>query len=126
MKIRKIYIFGNLDIPEDSLPLRILPELRREFPDVDFVTIDPNEEWEVPEELVAIDTAYGVYQVTVFDDLDRFEPAPRISLHDFDALTNLKYLHKLGKLKTLHIVGVPPGFSEEEATESVIAVLRKF
>lgn len=120
----KIFVFGNPDLSQDALPLKILPRLRADFPDHKFVTVDPNEEWEVPEHLVAIDTAQGVKAVTVFDDLEAFVPPPRTSLHDFDALTNLRYLMKLGKLKSVSIIAVPPHLSEGQAVTDLIEVLR--
>ena len=86
-----VYVFGNPDIPEDSLPLRILPRLRLAFPDISFEIKDPNEEWDVPETLTIIDTAAGIDAVRVFTDLESFSNAPRVSLHDFDALTQTKF-----------------------------------
>jgi len=107
MKPSKIFVFGNLDLVMDSLPLKMLPELRKKFPQIEFVVQDPNEEWEVPENLVVLDTAVGIKEVMVFDDLEKFTPPPRVSMHDFDALTNLRYLKKLGKLKSVKIIAVP-------------------
>jgi pyruvate-formate lyase-activating enzyme len=40
-------------------------------------------------------------------------------MHDFDALANLRYLKKLGKLKEVRIIGVPPDMDESETIESV-------
>ncbi len=110
-----IFIFGNPDISLDSMPLRLLPRLRELFPAVNFEIKDPNEDWEVPEELVIIDTALGIREVTVFDDLFKFKPAPRITLHDFDALANLRYLQKLGRLRKLKIIALPPDIAEDKA-----------
>ncbi|KKW22468.1 MAG: hypothetical protein UY71_C0023G0025 [Parcubacteria group bacterium GW2011_GWB1_52_7] len=121
-----VYVFGNPDIPEDSLPLRILPRLRLAFPDISFEIKDPNEEWDVPETLTIIDTAAGIDAVRVFTDLESFSNAPRVSLHDFDALTQLRYLQKLGKLKKITVIGIPPAISEGEALKDVSETLRGF
>ena len=120
-----VFIFGNPDLSMDSLPLRILPQLRKKFPSIQFVVKDPNEEWDVPEELTIIDTVIGVKKVTIFDTLEEFTAAPRFSMHDFDALANLRYLKKLGKLKKIRIIGVPPDISEEKAVESIGKILKK-
>ncbi|MEI6238648.1 MAG: hypothetical protein WCP15_03900 [bacterium] len=114
-----VYVFGNSDLEFDSLPLRILPQLRGLFPDVTFEIKDPNEDWDVPEDLVVLDTAFGINEVMVFDDLDKFEKVPRVSMHDFDAITNLRYLKKIGKIKKIKIIGVPPGMDEKMAAEEV-------
>lgn len=115
----KIFIFGNPDLPEDALVLRLMPLLHKEFPQHTFEAVDPNEEWEVPEELLAIDVAQGIDRVTVFNDLKNFTPAPRLTMHDFDALANLRYLAKLGKLRKIKIIGVPPTLSDTEALTQI-------
>ena len=118
-----VFVFGNPDLPADSLPLRILPALKKRCPGAVFKVQDPNEEWEVPEELAVIDTAIGIDKVRIFDGLEDFENTPRVSLHDFDAVTNLRYLQKLGKIKKIKIIGIPPTISEKEAVDSIAAIL---
>src|ERR1035437_8857752 len=115
MQTKTIFIFGNQELEMDSLPLRILPELQKAFPSIHFEIKDPNEEWVVPEKLIIIDTAVGLKKVKVFEDLDSFDTSPHLTMHDFDALANLKYLKKLGKLKEVKIIGLPPDMSESEA-----------
>lgn len=115
----RIFIFGNPDLEEDSLPLRLLPELRKRFPAHSFEVKDPNEEWDIPDELVIIDTVVGTKEVALFTSLSAFQPAPRITMHDFDAFANLRYLEKLGRLKSVRIIGVPPAIGKEEALEKI-------
>ena len=103
-----VYVFGNPNLEMDSLPLKILSELKKQLPKVEFVVRDPNEESDFPEDLVVLDTAVGISEVTIFDSLEQFAQVPRVSMHDFDALTNLRYLQKLGKIKSVKIIGVPP------------------
>jgi len=124
MRIKTIFIFGNPDLAMDSLPLKIAPKLRQEFPSISFEIKDPNEEWNVPEELTIIDTVVGPKEVAIFNDLESFTASPRLSMHDFDALSNLKYLKKLGKLKKVTIIGVPVELSEEKAIEAVSEIIK--
>jgi Ni,Fe-hydrogenase maturation factor len=119
MRKQNVYIFGNPDLEMDSLPIRLIPRLKQLYPDIDFVLKDPNEEWDIPEEMTIIDTAVGVDGVTVFDDLESFASVPRLSMHDYDALTNLRYMKKLGKLKRVKIIGVPPEIDAEEALKKI-------
>ncbi len=119
-----IFVFGNPDLQEDSLPLRILPKLREKFPDIRFEVKDPNEEWDVPEELTVFDTVMGINGVKVMDDIKVFSAAPRVSMHDFDALTNIRYLIKLGKIKKIKVIGISPSMNEPDAVEAVSAVLK--
>ncbi len=118
-----VFIFGNPDLPEDSLPLRLLPALRAAFPDVAFEVLDPNEEWEVPRHVVIIDTVVNLAEVAVFHDLSAFIAAPRVTCHDFDAYANLLLLKKLGKIEEVTIIGVPPT-ATEEVRPRVVGLLR--
>jgi len=119
-----VFVFGNPELKADSLPLKLVPELVRAFPEISFEIKDPNEEWAVPAEMIVIDTIVGPKKVTMFDNLDAFESAPRLTMHDFDALSNLRYLKKLGKLKKIKIIGVPPEISQKKALEAVGKILR--
>lgn len=118
-----VFVFGNPDLPIDSLPLRLVPQLKKIFPQHEFLIKDPNEEWGVPERLIVIDTVKGIDQVKEFHGLDSFSSAPRVSMHDFDALTQLRFLQKLGKLKEVTIIGVSPDIHEQQALASVTALL---
>ena len=122
----QIFVFGNIDIEMDSLPIRLLPALQKYFPNIDFVVLDPNEEWKIPEEMVMIDTVVGIRELTVFDDLKFFVEAPRVSVHDFDAFFNLIYLQKLGKLKKIKIFGLPFGMTEATAEEVLTNAIDKW
>jgi hypothetical protein len=121
---KQVYVFGNINVENDSLPLRMISKLQEKFPDIKFEVRDPNEEWEVPEEFVIIDTVIGIKGVKVFKALDKFLSAPRVSMHDFDFLTNLQYLSKLGKIKKIKIIGLSPDMNEREAIKKVSAILR--
>jgi len=120
----KVFVFGNPDLDFDSFPLRILPELKKRLPEIDFEIKDPNEEWGVSEsELIIIDTVVGIDKPTVFENLENFSAPPRVSAHDFDAYTNLKYLQKLGKIKKIEIIGLPSMISKDVAIEFAIKIL---
>ena len=120
-----VYVFGNPDVSEDALPIRLVPLLRKACPSITFEVKNPNEEWEVPERLVVIDTVVGIDHIHEFHGLDDFARAPRVSMHDFDALTQLRLLQKLGRIKKVSIIGVPPDIEEHQALEAVVALLEK-
>ncbi|HEY4497434.1 MAG TPA: hypothetical protein VJC20_01605 [Candidatus Paceibacterota bacterium] len=119
----KIIVLGNPEMDSDALPLKILPRLKKEFQEIEFAVVDPNEEWEIPENLVMMDTVECIDQVTTFNDLSSFSVAPHVTMHDFDAYANLKLLEKLGKLKKIKIIGVPPAISEEEAIKQIVPTI---
>ena len=68
----KIYIFGNPLVVEDSLPLDILPQLQKQFPDIHFSVVDPNENFppEGERNLIILDTVKGIPDVTLLDYSD--------------------------------------------------------
>lgn len=114
---KTIYILGNLNIEVDSLPLKLIPKLKEAFPEIDFVVLDPTENVPEEEHLLIIDTIINSDEVKVLKDIDRIESSPTCSLHDFDLGMQLKIMKKLGKVKDVTIIGVPPlsMITEEEA-----------
>lgn len=120
-----VFVFGNQDLDIDNMPLRIAPKLKKFFPDIQFEIKDPNEEWPIPENLIVLDTVVGINEVKIFDNLDEFSAAPRVGMHDFDALANLKFLQKLGKIKKIKIIGLPPGIDEKEVFKKAKKIFEK-
>ena len=106
----KIYVFGNPLVPEDSLPLRLLPQLRKQFPEIHFIMVDPNENFppEGEQDLIILDTVKGISEVTLLDysDLALIEKSP-ISPHDYDLLLHLLLLKKMGRIDNVKIIGFP-------------------
>src|SRR3989344_1230572 len=125
MSQSKIFVFWNEGLDSDSLPLKILPNLKKRFPALKFETKDPNEEIDFGKESVILDTAEGIKESAVFSDLNSFIPmAKRLTTHDFDLYTNLALLKKMGRLGPIKIIGVPPGISEKKALEQVTEIIK--
>lgn len=124
MTIMNVFVFGNPDLEFDALPLRLLPRLREIFPTCEFACLDPNEDWDVPDHMVIIDTVINISEPKIFFDLSAFVSAPRISCHDFDAYANLLLLKKLGKLDQTTILGLPPTFAESDALTWTVQELK--
>jgi hypothetical protein len=113
MTYTQVFVFGNPDLEMDSLPVKLLPELRSAFPKASFEPLDPNEDWNVPRDMLVIDTVVGLKEVQVFTDMSAFMAAPRVTCHDFDAYANLLFLKKLKKIDSTTIVGIPAGIPKE-------------
>ena len=114
----KIYVSGNKLVKKDSLPLKIMPKLRKHFPEIEFKELDPTEN--LPSEnLIVIDTVLGINKVKIFSDIDSFKSAINYSVHDYDFLFELKLNKKLGKLKNIKILGIPANLSEKEAFDQL-------
>lgn len=123
-KKKKVLVFGNPDLEIDSLPLRILPVLQKKLLGIEFIVQDPNEEWEIGgEEITILDTAIGIKNIEIFDNLSKFSKVPRVGMHDFDALTNLRFLQKLGKIKKIKIIALPSNLSKKETIVGLLEIL---
>jgi hypothetical protein len=119
----KIYVIGNPMMPEDSIPLQLLPILRKTFPHIQFEEADPNENF-IPEEGSYIfDTVSGIDRVTMFDSLDAFEATVSVSPHDYDLGLHLRLLQKLHKIRSVRIIGVPQKGNIESICDDVKACL---
>jgi hypothetical protein len=120
----KIYVLGNSLVKEDSLPLKLLPKFRREFPGVTFEEADPNENF-VPEEgSIIIDTVQGIKEVRWFDSLDDFAGTKSVSPHDYDLGFHLNFLNKLSKIRNIQILGVPDSGNKKVISRQLIKYLR--
>ncbi|MFA6198326.1 MAG: hypothetical protein WC734_04220 [Patescibacteria group bacterium] len=121
---KEIWLFGNIDLPQDSLPLRLQERLSSEFPNIKFIVQDPLDEWVMPEQLYIIDTVQGLDKVTVFNSLDQFQKTPSVTMHDFDLGMQLRMLQKVGQLPKLTIFGVPSGAPEDDVLTQLIEAIR--
>src|SRR3989304_8452561 len=120
----KIFVFGNPRVKNDSLPLRILPKLRKRFPKIRFEVCDPTEINESStKELWILDSATGISDVTIFNDISTFQISSRMSVHDYDLALELRLLQKLGKIGKVKIIAVPVGMKEEKVLKKVTSLL---
>ncbi|HLC85118.1 MAG TPA: hypothetical protein VJH22_04980 [Candidatus Nanoarchaeia archaeon] len=119
----KVYVCGNPLVDQDSLPIRMIPLLRKARPDIEFLDFDPTEDLPQEPELVIIDTVIDAKELRVYTDIDEFCTTKAISLHDFDLGLSLKLAKKMGTLHKVLIIGVPPTMSPEEAVRGIINLL---
>jgi predicted metal-dependent hydrolase/Ni,Fe-hydrogenase maturation factor len=112
-----ILVFGNALHKTDSLPLRLLPALKKEFAHVNFREFDTVEDLEGQgRELIILDVVKGIKHVEVIDAVERFENSPAYTLHDFDLALSLKLLTKIGKIEQVTVIGIPENMKKREAT----------
>lgn len=109
MKKKIIYLFGNPIVSLDVHAVSLMPFLQNTFLDYQFIHLDPTEEIDTRQvkEFRGIDVVIGIKKVMVFHTLDDFTPSPRFSPHDYDVLSQLKLLKKLGKIDKCIIIGIP-------------------
>ncbi len=124
---KTIYVFGNPLLDFDNLPIRLAPELRKKFPDIDFIIQDPNENIKLSAsgELIIIDTVMDIDEVIIINSIEQLETGKIYSMHDFDLAFNLKLLKKIGKLKKITIFGVPPKLNKRVALEQLSKLIKR-
>lgn len=125
----KLLVFGNPLVEKDSLALKLLPKLKKDFHDIEFKEFDPTENLESEIEngkLFILDVVEGIDEVRLIKDIGKLEIIKSCSMHDFDLAYNLKLLKKIGKLKEVEIIGVPMDMSEKEAFREVSNILLKY
>lgn len=124
MERPKILVFGNALVKEDSLPLRLMPALRKRFPSVEFKEFDAAENLEDEgRDLVILDTAKGPDRVVLLEGVESIETGKIYSMHDFDLALTLKILKKLKLLDSVRIIAVPMGYPEKKALDETCAVI---
>lgn len=109
----KISVFGNPDLKEDNAAIKLIPELKKKYPEAEIRVEDPTGGLVPPEDggWLIVDTCEGINKITEFEDLDKFEALRRLSVHDYEVIMELKLLKKLGKIKKLKILAVPIKFT---------------
>jgi Ni,Fe-hydrogenase maturation factor len=125
MRVRTVYVSGNLIVKEDSVPLRIMDRLQKKFPEISFRELDPTENMPEEKTLNIIDTVIGIEDVRVIKNIDSIVTGKVYSLHDFDLGFNLKLMKKAGKIKNVHIIGVPASMNDDTALEGVSRAIRE-
>lgn len=110
MDKKTIYILGNILLDTDNMPMKIVPLLKKKFPEILFMLFDPTEEFQETGEknLIFIDTVVGIQKPESFNGLTEWKRSPRVSVHDFDLPIQLGLMQKIGKIKSITIIGVPP------------------
>ncbi len=121
----KILVFGNPLVKKDSLPLILLPKLRKEFPDIEFKEIDSTEDLQKEGRgLIILDSAEGIRNVEILG-LDLVGLDKIYSMHDFDLGYNLKLLEKMKMIDDVRIIAIPIGMNPKKALFQTQLILRK-
>ena len=110
----KISVFGNPDLKEDNAAIKLIPSLKKKYPEAEIRVEDPSGGLEPAEDWLIVDACEGIDKLTEFEDLDKFESLRRVSVHDYEVVMELKLLKKLGKIKKLKIIAVPGGITPKQ------------
>jgi Ni,Fe-hydrogenase maturation factor len=122
---KKIYVCGNSLVENDSMPIRILHDLRGLLPEIEFVMYDPTENFPEGDPVYFLDTALDIREVLVMDDPSKLLDSPRNSVHDSDLAFQLKMMKKLGELPRIYIFCVPEKGRKDDILRSLKGQIRK-
>lgn len=121
-----VYVLGNPFLDIDNKALKVAKILQKRLPQINFIHIDPTEEFSPRErEIIIIDTVHGIDKVKKFNDLNLFYLSPGNTVHDFDLPLNLGLLIKLKKIKKFTVIGIPEKGDEIEIAGAVKKILLK-
>lgn len=122
----KIYVFGNPLVAEDAFPLKLLPDLKKIFPGIQFVVTDPNENFPTvgEKDLIILDTVRDLKKPTLMnlDDLQKINQSP-ISPHDYDLLFHLLLLKKRKIVDKVKIIGIPSMYDRTKMVQEVLRII---
>lgn len=122
--MKTIYYLGNPLVRIDRKPIEIIPSIIKRIKDTRFIYSDPTESLDlVNRTLVVLDTVVGIHKVTLFKDLNSFIRSPRFSVHDYDLLSDASILLKLGKIKRIAVIGIPPAGTMTVLIEDIFNII---
>ncbi|MFH0737604.1 MAG: hypothetical protein V1827_03535 [Candidatus Micrarchaeota archaeon] len=120
----KVLVFGNPLVAQDSIALEMVPGLRERFPAIEFKEFDPTENLEKEgRDLVILDSAMGITEVTLIEDAGSLELSNRYSMHDLDLPITLKLLKKVGAIDSVRIIAVPQKYPLGRAIAEAVPII---
>ena len=122
----KILVFGNPLIEKDSLALKLIPKLKKQFSksNFNFVEFDSTEDLQKEgRNLIILDVVEGIDKIEIITDIDRLSIGNIYTMHDFDLGYNLKVLKHIGLLDSVKIIGIPMEMDEGVVFEEVRKIL---
>lgn len=118
----RIFVFGNPMMKDDTLAVRVAESIKNNFPEIEFIHLDPNEEIN-GNEVFILDVAKGIKKISIINDLDKLEIGKKVSLHDYDVAFSLKLMKKVGMIKKVNIIAIPIDYGFQKACREVSAYL---
>ncbi|MBU2637678.1 MAG: hypothetical protein KJ955_01775 [Nanoarchaeota archaeon] len=111
----KVLVFGNTLVKKDSLPIKLIPSLKKLFPSIEFIEADGIENiQQYGRRLFILDTVEGIKEPCLIH-LKDIQKHKVISMHDCDLGFNLLLLKKINKIEDAIIIGIPMKISKKAA-----------
>jgi Ni,Fe-hydrogenase maturation factor len=109
MTIDKILVFGNRLVKKDTLALKLIPFLKKEFPQIEFKEFDSIEDIQNEGSVIyIIDTVEDIANVIIISNIDQIEVSNNFyTIHDMDLGYMLKLMKKVNMIERVIIFGIP-------------------
>lgn len=109
MSICKVLVFGNKLVKKDNLPLKLIPHLEEEFPEIEFKEFDSVEDLQNEGSIIyIIDSVENIENVTIIYNIDQIEISNSLyTIHDMDLGYMLKLMKKVNMIDKVIIFGIP-------------------
>ena len=109
MSVCKVLVFGNRLVKKDNLPLKLVPYLEKEFPEIEFKEFDSVEDLQNEGSLIyIIDSVENIENVTIIYNIDQIEISNNFyTIHDMDLGYMLKLMKKVNMIDKVIIFGIP-------------------
>ena len=109
MSICKVLVFGNKLVKKDNLPLKLIPDLEKEFPEIEFKEFDSIEDLQNEGSVIyIIDLVSNIENVTIIYNIDQIEVSNNLyTIHDMDLGYMLKLMKKVNMIDKVIIFGIP-------------------
>ena len=126
-KQHTIYILGNPDIAQDNIAYKTADKLKKLFSNVKFL---PQYKLDLDKvskytNLWLMDAAINLDKVAYITNLEQLSLPPRLTLHDFDIVIQLKLMQKLHLVKHINIIGIPYNLNLHKAVSQAGAIIKK-
>lgn len=120
-------VFGNPDLPDDSLGLQLIPDLKNAFPEIQFQIVDPNElDLLNKNEIFVLDTVQGLKYPRWIEINELARTGNQVTTHDFDASTYLLLLKKIHPNISIKILGIPYGAEKTSILKKTRTLLHEY
>jgi Ni,Fe-hydrogenase maturation factor len=109
MSVCKVLVFGNRLVKKDNLPLKLIPHLEKEFPEIEFKEFDSIEDLQDEGSVIYImDSVENIENVTIIYDIDQIKVSNNLyTIHDMDLGYMLKLMKKVNMIDKVIIFGIP-------------------
>lgn len=121
----KISVFGNPIVEKDSILIKLLPILKKQFPQHEFILQDPTEDLDIPKkEWWIMDVVEDIDKITILDDPAILVRNKGIGVHDYDLTHEILLRRKIGTLPKIKIIAIPSNFDPRLSVKSFLARLK--